>query len=122
MDPGEPRRRDIYVLVAYLTASALCLGVAGFATYRIVMLDRAAHWIDGRLTAQAADYADTLQSQFVDEEMQSFRERHQLLSASATWWQVRLGVLMLWAVISLGYFVQRTVHAFSREITELGKV
>jgi hypothetical protein len=120
MDPGEPRRRETYVLLAYLFASAICLGLAGFATYRIIVLDSAAHWIDGRLTAQAADYADTLQSQFVDEEMQSFRERHQLLTASATWWQVRLGVLMLWGVLSLAYFVQRTVHAFSREITELG--
>ena len=73
MHSGEPRRKETYVLAAYLTASALCLGVAGFATYRILTLDRAAHWIDGRLTAQAADYADTLQSQFVDEEMQSFR-------------------------------------------------
>jgi hypothetical protein len=122
MDPGDQRRKELVFLVAYLAASALCLGVAGLATYRIFSLDRAAHWIDGRLTVQAADYADTLQSQFVDEEMQSFRERHQLLSASSTWWQVRLGVMMLWGIVSLAYFVQRTLHSFSREITELGNV
>jgi hypothetical protein len=122
MDSADHRRKEVLVLAAYVATSAVCLGVAGLATYRIVSLDRAAHWIDGRLVAQAADYADTLQSQFVDEEMQSFRERHQLLSASATWWQVRLGMLMLWGVVSLAYFVQRTLHSFSREITEMGNV
>jgi len=122
MASSEPAHRETYLLVGYLAASALCLGLVGFASYRIYTLDRAAHWIDGRLNAQAADYADTLQSQFVDAEMQSFRERHQLLSASATWGQLRLGMLMLWGIVSLAYFVQRTLHSFSREITELGKV
>jgi hypothetical protein len=104
--------------LGYVTLSALCLGTAGYASYRIGTLQSSAAWIDDRVHSQAGDYEATLQSRFVDQEMQSFRERHELLSAASAWWQVRLGVLMAWVLGSFAYYIHRVISGFSEELTD----
>ncbi len=113
------RRRGIGLLgVAYAIGTAACLGSAAQATLRIRTLNASADWIDVQLKSEASDYDATLQSRFIDQELQSFRERHRVLAASSAWWQIRLGLLMLWVLSSFAFYVYRVVTTFSQEVTQ----
>ena len=103
--------------VAYAIATVACLGTAAEATYRIRTLDASADWIDTQLKSEESDYEATLQSRFVDQELQSFRERHRVLGASSAWWQIRLGLLILWVLLTFAFYVYRTISSFTQEVT-----
>ena len=101
---------------AYAIITVACLGTAAQATYRIRTLDASAGWIDLQLGSEESDYEATLQSRFVDQELQSFRERHRVLAASSAWWQIRLGLMMFWVLTSFAFYVYRAVSSFSEEV------
>ncbi len=113
-----PRSARAWALWAYLGLSVGCAALAGAATWRIQVLETSAHWIEGQLKDQAQAYANTLQGRYVDDEMESFRERRSLLSSSATWFQIRIGCVMLWVLASFAFYIQRAVASLSEEITE----
>lgn len=104
--------------VVYATISLLCLGFIGYSTYRVRTLEGSASWIQERLRSQATDYEATLQSRYVDEEMQSFRERHQLLAESSSWAEIRLGLLMAWVLSSFAFYIHRVISRFAEEVTD----
>src|SRR5580704_17591151 len=97
--------------------SVACLGAAAQATLRIRTLNASADWIDTQLQSEESDYEATLQSRFIDQELQSFRERHSVLGASSTWWQIRLGLLILWVLLTVAFYVYRVIVSFSQEVT-----
>jgi hypothetical protein len=103
--------------IAYAIMTAACLGTAAEATYRIHTLDSSASWIDLQLGSEESNYEATLQSRYVDQELQSFSERHIVIAASAAWWQIRLGLLMFWVVASFAFYVFRVVTSFSEELS-----
>jgi len=94
-----------------------CLGAAAQATFRIRTLNASADWIDNQLRGEESDYEATLQSRFIDQELQSFRERHRVLAASSTWWQIRIGLVMLWILVSFAFYVYRVISSFSQEVS-----
>ena len=98
--------------------SVACLGAAGQATLRIRTLNASADWIDTQLRGEESDYEATLQSRFIDQELQSFRERHRVLAASSAWWQLRIGLVMLWILASFAFYVYRVIASFSQEVTQ----
>jgi hypothetical protein len=106
--------------IAYAAISVACLGMAVQTTFRIRTLNASASWIDQRLGSEASDYDATLQSRYIDQELQSFRERHRLLTESSAWWQLRLGILMFWVVASFAFYIYRVISNFSQEVTQGG--
>ena len=107
-----------WALWAYLGVSVACVALAAGATWRIHTLETSAHWIEGQLKDQALAYANTLQGRYVDDEMESFRERRSLLTSSATWFQIRIGCLMLWVLATFAFYIERAIASLSEEITE----
>jgi len=112
---GEGRRFGIWG-VAYAIVTVACLGSAAAATFRIRTLNASADWIDTQLRSEESDYEATLQTRYVDQELQGFRERHLVLAASSTWWQIRLALLMFWVLASFSFYVYRVISSFSQEI------
>jgi len=100
--------------------SLACLSAAADATLRIRTLNASADWIDTQLKGEESDYEATLQSRFIDQELQSFRERHRVLAASSAWWQIRIGLVMLWILSSFAFYVYRVISSFSQEVTQQG--
>jgi len=117
---GGRRRRIGLLGFAYAIATVVCLGTAAQATFRIRTLNASADWIDAQLKSEESDYEATLQSRFIDQELQSFRERHRVLAASSAWWQIRLGLVMFWVLASFAFYVYRVVTSFSQEVTQQG--
>jgi hypothetical protein len=107
-----------WALWVYLGISVVCAAGAAAATWRIHTLETSAHWIEGQLKDQATAYANTLQGRYVDDEMEGFRERRELLGSSATWFQVRIGCLMLWVLATFAFYIQRAIASLSEELTE----
>ncbi|MHB8419415.1 MAG: hypothetical protein ACYDCL_15175 [Myxococcales bacterium] len=107
-----------WALWAYLGTSVACAALAGGATWRIHTLETSAHWIEGQLHDQAQAYANTLQGRYADDEMESFRERRSLLTSSATWFQIRIGCLMLWVLATFAFYIHRAISSLSEELTE----
>jgi hypothetical protein len=115
----DGRRRGIGLLgFAYAIATVACLGTAAQATLRIRTLNDSADWIDLQLKSEESDYEATLQSRFIDQELQGFRERHRVLTASSAWWQIRLGLMMFWVLASFAFYVYRVITSFSQEVTQ----
>ena len=117
---GGRRRRIGLLGFAYAIATVVCLGTAAQATFRIRTLNASADWIDAQLKSEESDYEATLQSRFIDQELQSFRERHRVLAASSAWWQIRLGLVMFWVLASFAFYVYRAVTSLSQEVTQSG--
>jgi hypothetical protein len=117
---GGRRRRIGLLGFAYAIATLVCLGTAAQATFRIRTLNASADWIDAQLKSEESDYEATLQSRFIDQELQSFRERHRVLAASSAWWQIRLGLVMFWVLASFAFYVYRVVTSLSQEVTQQG--
>ena len=118
MTEGQRARRTGIWRIAYAIVTVGCLGTAAFATYRIATLEGSATFIEGQLKSQSTDYEATLQTRYVDQEMQSFRERHQLLSESTGWWQLRLGLIIAWVLASFAFYIHGVISGFSEEIVE----
>jgi hypothetical protein len=118
MSAAHPRAMFLW---AYLGVSVACAAGAAGATWRIHTLEASAHWIEGQLRDQATAYANTLQGRYVDDEMESFRERRSLLGSSATWFQIRIGCLMLWVLATFAFYIQRAIASMSEEITEAAR-
>ena len=112
------RDRKAWALSAYLAVCVGCVGLGIFATWQIQSREAAAHWIDGQLKNQEQSYAQTLQGRYGDEEMESFRERRTLLSSAATWFQVRIGCVMLLVLATFAFYIQRAIASLSEEISD----
>ncbi len=117
---GGRRRRIGLLGFAYAIATVACLGTAAQATFRIRTLNASADWIDLQLKSEESDYEATLQSRFIDQELQSFQERHRVLAAASAWWQIRIGLVMLWILASFAFYVYRVISSFSQEVTQQG--
>jgi hypothetical protein len=114
--PRVPKRA--WAVSAYLAVCTACVGLGLFSTWQIHSREAAAHWIDGQLKNQEQSYAATLQGRYGDDEMESFRERRTLLSSAATWFQVRIGCIMLLVLASFAFYIQRAIASLSEEITD----
>ncbi len=116
---SSPRAaKRAWALSAYLAVCVACVGLGAFATWEIQSRETAAHWIDGQLKNQEQSYAATLQGRYGDDEMESLRERRTLLSSAATWYQVRIGCIMLLVLASFAFYTQRAIASLSEEITD----
>jgi hypothetical protein len=110
--------RSGWELPTYLLVSGICVGTSAYAGWRIRELRRSAAWVEARLETQARDYTATLQSRYADQEMESLRERHALISSVTTWWQILLGSGMLLVLTTFAYYIDRSIRRWSEDISE----
>jgi hypothetical protein len=115
---SSPAAKSALALWVYLAVCASCVGMGVFSTWEIHSREAAAQWIEGQLKDQEQSYAATLQGRYADDEMESFRERRSLLTSSATWFQVRIGCVMLFVLASFAFYIKRAISSLSEELTD----
>jgi hypothetical protein len=111
------RSRSVTVAV---TVSALAAAGAGYAHFRAHQLRTDAGWLLERSSAQADEYATTLDSKVAEDQLATFDQRRAVLEHAELWQRYELLSILLTVVGGFSSYVLYLFRRLREQLVEAG--